>query len=440
MRNTLLPASSTKISYGIREIVSKGYELERNGIPVFWENIGDPIQKGVRLPTWIKDIISAKTAQDESYGYCESKGLASTRRYLAELTNTRGGIRITEDDITFFNGLGDAIARVYSQLDPNSRILLPSPTYPAHSSAERSRIKCEPLTYQLDPNSNWMPDLNEIRTLVERHENISGILLINPDNPTSTVYSRSILEGIVEIARSNGLFIIVDEIYENLVYEGQMTRLSEVIGNDVPAIAMKGISKEIPWPGSRCGWLEYYNRSADADFFAFCEKLDQCKMSEVCSTTLPQAVIPEIMSHPEYSALLSARSKTIAGRMKKLREVISEIPGVNCNGGGGAFYATIHFDPKTFEVPLPVHFFTPEQTRFFNSWVKPDDKADLKFVYYMLAGFGICSVPLSGFNSKIPGFRITLLEETVERYVEMLNKLKNALESVQVPSIPVANL
>lgn len=440
MQKVLLPAGTPKINYGIREIVSKGFEMENKGFPVFWENIGDPIQKGATLPEWIREIIAKKALDNNTYGYCDSKGMLQTRRFLAERTNALGGLQIDETDITFFNGLGDAIARVYSQLDSKSRVVLPSPTYPAHSSAERSRIKQEPLSYTLNPDKNWMPDFDELRALAANHPEIVAILLINPDNPSGTVYKRETLEEIVHIAKENGWFIICDEIYENLVYNGKMTRLSEVIGNSVPAIAMKGISKEIPWPGSRCGWLEYYNRSSNPYFDAFCERLDQCKMSEVCSTTLPQSVIPEIMSDNRYNALLKSRSEAIGLRMLRLKALVNKMPGVYCNGGGGAFYAIIHFDPESMRVPLPVELFSPECYELYNSWIRGNESPDMKFVLYMLAGFGICSVPLSGFNCEHAGFRITLLEETTEKFTAMLTKLTQSLNYLKQSTVSVAGL
>ena len=67
-----------------------------------------------------------------------------------------------------------------------------------------------------------------------------------------------------------------------------------------PGIAMKGISKELPWPGSRCGWMEFYNRDVDSDFDQLCNAIFDAKMIEVCSTTLPQMAIPKIFTHPEF--------------------------------------------------------------------------------------------------------------------------------------------
>src|SRR5690606_5123481 len=95
---------------------------------------------------------------------------------------------------------------------------------------------------------------------------IAGILLINPDNPTGMVYPPEVVQQMVDVAREFKLFIISDEIYSNIFYGGvEHKKLAQVIG-DVPGIAMRGISKEFPWPGARCGWIEFYNRDKDASF------------------------------------------------------------------------------------------------------------------------------------------------------------------------------
>lgn len=104
-----------------------------------------------------------------------------------------------------------------------------------------------------------------------------GILIINPDNPTGMIYPLETLKRIVAIAREFKLFLIADEIYINITYNGlKAYSLAEII-EDIPGISMKGISKELPWPGSRCGWMEYYNRDKDKEFDAFCQTLDNAR-------------------------------------------------------------------------------------------------------------------------------------------------------------------
>lgn len=430
MRNSLLPDNLPEINYGIRQIVAKGFEREQLGYPVIWENIGDPVQKGIQLPDWIKDIISKHIQDNDSFGYCDSKGLPRTREFLAARTNAHKGYQITPDDITFFNGLGDAIARFYSMLSSHARVLMPSPTYPAHTGAEKLRIRKEPLTYKLLPENHWMPDPDEVRSMVEKHPGISSLLIINPDNPTGAVYSEKILRELVDIAREYDLFIVADEIYENLVYSGKMVRISDVIG-EVPALVMKGISKEIPWPGSRCGWIEYYNRQADAEFKKLCHRIDQCKMTEVCSTTLPQKVLPEILSHEQYQPFLNERTKSLALKMNRLQSRLKRLDGVDCAGAEGAFYATLHLNRSFSHGNIDPGQLPVQQQELFRRWSSEIDGAsDLSLVYYLLAGAGVCTVPLSGFNTDIPGIRITLLEQDMDRFEQMLDQLMLGLGSV----------
>lgn len=426
----MLPPGLPEIHYEIRQIVNKGFERENAGYPVIWENIGDPVQKGMALPDWIKDIITQQIQDNSTYAYCDSKGVPETREFLASKTNDLGGCHISSADITFFNGLGDAIARFYSVLSRNERILLPSPCYPAHTGAEKLRIGENPLTYTLHHGNGWYPDPGEIREIVKNQPSVSAILIINPDNPTGMVYPVKILREIVQIAREYELFIIADEIYENLVYDGEMIRLAEII-DDVPGMAMKGISKEIPWPGSRCGWIEYYNQNSDPAFADLCRRMDECKMTEVCSTTLPQKVIPQIMSHPAYARFLNKRNEKLAQKMSLLKNRLKWLDDVECSGGQGAFYATLHLGGDFNKNDIDSGSLPDLQKSLYRKWTSGIEASpDLYLTYYLLAGTGVCTVPLSGFDCRVDGLRITLLEQNLERFDYMLDQLMYGLGTV----------
>jgi alanine-synthesizing transaminase len=309
MRNNIVHSGADKLTYEIRSIVAVAKKFEDAGLKIYWENIGDPVAKGEEVPEWIREIVS-KTALEssKSYAYSPTKGILATREFLAEARNSKGGAKITPEDILFFNGLGDAISRVYANLNGNVRVIGPDPAYSTHSSAEASHASSPHITYKLDPANGWYPNLDDLRRQVAENPAISGILIINPDNPTGMVYPRHILEGMVRIAKQFGLFIISDEIYSNLVYEGTMTDLGDVIG-DVPGIALKGLSKEVPWPGARCGWAEFYNTEKDPVFAAYIKSIVDAKMLEVCSTTLPQMVLPKIFSDPRYIPYRKEKNK-----------------------------------------------------------------------------------------------------------------------------------
>ena len=97
--------------------------------------------------------------------------------------------------------------------------------------------------------------MDDLRLSIKYNPAISGILIINPDNPTGAVWPERILREMVALAKEFDLFIIADEIYQNLVYNGESTKpISDLVG-DVPAISMKGISKEVPWPGFNQGCI-----------------------------------------------------------------------------------------------------------------------------------------------------------------------------------------
>jgi alanine-synthesizing transaminase len=428
MRQKLLNEGSKELSYEIRDIVKKAELIQKNGQAVFWENIGDPIQKNYEVPAWIKDIIAGLVMNNKSYSYCHSKGILETRQFLARLNNERGGAQITADDILFFNGLGDGIAKVYQFINATLRVIGPSPAYSTHSSSEAAHAHQEPITYKLDPDNHWYPDLDDLYNKVKYNPNIIGILIINPDNPTGMVYPLATLQRIVEIAREFNLMLISDEIYLNITYNGARAySLAEVI-QDVPGIAMKGISKEFPWPGSRCGWMEYYNKDKDPQFTKFCAVLDNAKMVEVCSTTLPQLSIPLVMGDARYKPYREALNQKIGKRSTAISNILSTVPQLRFNQTYGAFYNTIIFKEGTLNSKQKLTIANKEIQALVDGWtVNPGMDLDKRFVYYLLGATGICVVPISSFCSDLKGFRVTLLEENEALLVSTFTRLRDAI-------------
>ncbi len=428
MRQHLLREGADELSYEIRGIVKKAEQLQELGKTIYWENIGDPIQKNVQIPGWMKELISDLTRKDETYGYSHSKGLLDTRQFLADKNNSLRGAQIKPEDITFFNGLGDAIQKIYQYLRPTARVIGPSPAYSTHSSAEAAHANHHPITYELDPNNNWYPDLRDLELKVKYNPNIVGIMVINPDNPTGMVYPKEILIGIVEIARTYDLFLVFDEIYMNLIYNGA-TRctLAEIIG-DLPGISLKGISKEFPWPGARCGWAEYYNRSADADFNKLCETIDNAKMIEVSSTRLPQRAIPLVMSHPEYTSFIAETNLRIGEKSTYMESMLSDIPYITFNRTNGAFYNTIIFKKGALKAGQMLAVNDHKIAALLEEWLKPEMPLDQQFVYYLLAAKQVCVVPISSFASGLRGFRITLLEEDRTIMEETFRRIREGIE------------
>ncbi|NTV13207.1 MAG: pyridoxal phosphate-dependent aminotransferase [Desulfobulbaceae bacterium] len=428
MRTDIVHIGAGELTYEIRNIVAVGEKLQSLGIDTYWENIGDPVVKGEMIPQWMKDIVADCAMQDSSYGYCPTRGVLATRQFIAAEVNKRGTVRITPDDIIFFNGLGDAINKVFTMLRRTARVVVPSPSYTTHSSAEAAHAEDRPVTYRLDPDNNWFPDLDDLEKRIKYNPAVAGILIINPDNPTGAVYPEDILRGMVALAKKYDLFIICDEVYQNIIYNGTTTKpLAEVIG-DVPAINMRGISKEMPWPGSRCGWIEVYNGHKDPMFEKYVTSILNGKMLEVCSTTLPQVALPRIMQHPEYQNYLRERIARYEKHSNIAYDCLKEVEGLIVNRTNGAFYMSVAFKDGMLNSRQTLPITIGEVKSYVEGLVnKPECAFDKRFVYYLLGATGICVVPLSSFATPMQGFRVTLLERNEEKFRMIFQNLADAI-------------
>jgi aspartate/methionine/tyrosine aminotransferase len=419
-----------RLEYEIRAIVQTAREIGAMGRrSMVWENIGDPIKKGEKLADWILEILCRLAADSASWSYCDTAGVLETREFLAALASARpGGLALTPEEIMFFCGVGDAVAMVYSLLRREARVLGPSPAYPTHSSAEAASSGYWPVTYNLDPLSGWLPDVEQIRSIVKHNDTIAGILVLSPDNPTGAVYPREILEQIAEIARRNRLFIITDEIYRNVVYNGQpRLSASQWIG-DVPALVMGGISKDYPCPGARCGWIEVYNKHKDERFAAYADSILAAKRLQVSATTVPQLSIPLVMGHKNWPAHLKRREAMFEARADQAMAAFAGCESVIVNKPGGAFYFTPVFRPGV----LNDHQVLPignAQIRTRIEELVSDVTPDKRFVYYLMGATGIVVVPLTGFQSDLPGFRMTLLETDDDKRAWTLETLRESIDA-----------
>jgi len=213
----------------------------------------------------------------------------------------------------------------------------------------------------------------------------------------------------VDIARRYGLIVVADETYANITYNGaEACSLSEVLG-DVPGLSLRSISKEYPWPGARCGWIEVFNKKGHPEFAQYIDSLLAAKRLEVCSTSLPQMTIPLIMGDPRYPGHLARRAKMFGDRARQAFEALDGIPGVRVVLPQGALYFTVLFEDGVLEgnrsLP-PANAEVGSLVAGLVTKVAPDKR----FVYHLLASTGICTVPLTGFCTDLMGFRMTLLE------------------------------
>jgi alanine-synthesizing transaminase len=196
----------------------------------------------------------------------------------------------------------------------------------------------------------------------------------------------------------------------------------------VPGIALRGISKEFPWPGSRCGWAEFYNADKDTAFARYIKTIQDAKMMEVCATTLPQKVLPKIMSDDRYYPYLAERTARYRDKAKIACDIFSKVPGLMINMPKGAFYLTVVFEKGALKEGQRLEPQNGEAAKIISPLLNTD-KLDKQFVYHLLASRGICVVPLStGFNSDLYGFRMTVLEADTGKFRTIVEEIARAAE------------
>jgi len=207
---------------------------------------------------------------------------------------------------------------------------VPSPTYPLYT-AILAKIGAEPRYYRTDPNRDWLPDLDHLKTLIT--DRTKALVVIDPNNPTGAVYPPAVRRALIEFAERHDLPILADEVYGDLAYDGPHPLLG-TYDLDAPIISFSSLSKAYLAPGWRAGWLVVGATPRLDDALAAIRKLADGRL---CS--------PGPMQYAVTAALTGDRSHQAAFRsaLRERAQVTTErlnaIPGMRCVAPRGAFYA-----------------------------------------------------------------------------------------------------
>jgi alanine-synthesizing transaminase len=371
-----------EVCYDIRGPVMKyAQTLEEEGYRIFKLNIGNPAPFGLFAPDEIiRDVIrNIKDAE----GYSDSKGLFAARKAVMQHCQEIGikGVEVT--DVYTGNGVSELIVMcMQGLLNNGDEILIPTPDYPLWTAAV-NLSGGKPVHYMCDEKADWMPDLEDIKKKVSPHT--KGIVVITPNNPTGAVYSREILESIVEIAARHNLIVFADEIYEKILYGGAKHVPIASLSEDVFFVTLNGLSKAYRLAGFRSGWMVLSGNKCKAK--EYIEGLDVLASMRLCSNVVAQLAIQTALGgYQSINDLLLP-----GGRLLEQRDLcyqrITEIPGITCVKPSGALYLFPKIDQKRFKV-----------------------KDDTKMVLDLLLEEKVLLVQGTGFNWPEPDhFRIVFL-------------------------------
>jgi alanine-synthesizing transaminase len=137
-------------------------------------------------------------------------------------------------------------------LNNNDEVLIPAPDYPLWTAAV-NLSSGKAVHYLCDEKSNWYPDLTDIKSKITK--NTKAIVVINPNNPTGSVYPEEILQAIVKLAQENDLIVFADEIYDKILYDDNKHVSIATLADDVLFVTFNGLSKTYRAAGFRAGWM-----------------------------------------------------------------------------------------------------------------------------------------------------------------------------------------
>ncbi|KKR91638.1 MAG: Aminotransferase, class I and II [Parcubacteria group bacterium GW2011_GWC2_42_12] len=439
MKTIINRARAALLKYDIRALAVIADKLKTLGRDIWaWENIGDPIKQGHQAPDWIKQALINVVKKNSNWGYSPTEGLDEAREFIAA-TERQQGIRLAKQDIVFTSGLGHGINTLYqSLLNGGGRAIHPSPAYPAHSSSESFFAGAAPIFYACRATNNWQPNLNDLEEKIKKHPEIRFILTIFPNNPTSVCYSDEILKGIAALARRYDLGVISDETYIRLLYKNQtQTGLAKIMsaGQPFPLIVMKSTSKDIPWPGGRSGWLEFYNLGQDKNFAELEETIKQNLRVQVGSTTMVQAALPAIYGDPRYQTYLAGFIAKLEKQSRYISALLNTVKGIYCVPGQGAFYLAAVFKDGVLRPGQSLPITNAKAKEYIESLTAdPNLPLDKRFAFYLMAAKGIILTPLSSFEGP-PGFRVTTLKTDLKETKKVYAEIKSAIEQYLASSI-----
>src|SRR5882762_5061781 len=202
------------VRYAIRDLACVADEVTRQGHKILPLNIGDPLTFDFQTPAHMIEAVH-KAMRDGKNGYAPSSGVTEALDAIRGEA-ARKGITSTQD-VFVTSGVSEAVdICLTALLNPGDNLLTPCPDYPLYS-AVLAKIDIGLNTYCLNEEDGWQPDLDDIKKKITPRTR--GIALINPNNPTGSVYTRKMLEQIAELARQYNLIIFADEIYDKLVID-----------------------------------------------------------------------------------------------------------------------------------------------------------------------------------------------------------------------------
>ena len=305
---------------------AKAKALKAAGRPVIGFGAGEP---DFPTPSYIVQAAIDAASQPANHRYTPTPGLVELREAIVAKTLRDSGYAITTDQVLVTNGGKQAVYQAFATIiNPGDEVILPSPYWTTYPECIKlaGGVTVEVFA---DETQNYLVSVEQLEAA--RTDLTKAILFCSPSNPTGSVYSPAQVKAIGEWALEHGIWIISDEIYEHLLYEGASAPSLPVLIPELEdrTIILNGVAKTYAMTGWRVGWM-----IGPKDVIKAATNLQSHLTSNVSNVSQRAAVAAltgDLTAVHEMGLAFDRRRKLIVG-------LLNEIPGVICPTPTGAFY------------------------------------------------------------------------------------------------------
>ena len=352
MKTIRKSAKLSNVLYDVRgPIVDAAKQMEDEGQKIIKLNIGNMAPFGFDAPEEIQQDMIRNLP--DSAGYSDRTGLFAARLAVMHYTQQQGIEGVTLDDIYLGNGASELIVMATNALlDEGDELLVPMPDYPLWTAAT-SLSGGKPVHYHCDEEDGWLPSLADIRAKITPRTR--GIAVINPNNPTGVLYPDDLLRGIVAIAREHNLVLLVDEVYDKVLYDDVKHTAMASLSNDVLTLTFNSLSKAYRSCGYRAGWMIVSGpKHVAKDYIEGLNMLANLKLGS--NVPGQWAIQTALGGYQSIHDLVKP-----GGRLRRQRDLaydlITAIPGVTCVKPQAALYMFPRLDPAMYPIADDRDFF-----------------------------------------------------------------------------------
>jgi aspartate aminotransferase len=330
---TVAPAALRLGTEGAFAVLARARELERAGRDVVHLEIGEP---DFATPAHASEAAFAAIRAGET-GYCPAPGLPELREAAAfEIARTRG-VPVAPERVVVANGAKPFLFfGVLATCEPGDEVIYPDPGFPIYESAIRF-AGATPVPLVLREADDFAFSVDELAAKLSARTRL--VILNSPQNPTGGVLARSTLAAAAEVLRESPAWVLSDEVYGRLMYEGEFASIASEPGMLERTIVLDSFSKTYAMTGWRCGYA--------AAPPALVEPLTRFVVNST-------SCVPPFVQRAGIAALTGPQDAVAAmlGEFRARRDVVVDglnaLPGVSCRVPHGAFYAF----PNVAGVPL----------------------------------------------------------------------------------------